>query len=159
MQMIRFLFEEKAATENYARNVHEARQVSEAHKGRGNGACFHPDGKRLATIGSDGKVIVRNATTGVISSQWTVSKSDITTIAIAADGKLVAVGDNRGTVSLWDIGGKRKLASIKPLSQPIKSLDFSPKNNRLAIAGGGGRFRPPGGAYVWDGKQIGRAHV
>ena len=128
------------------------KDITQPHKGRVNAACFHPDGKRLVTVGSDGKVIVTNATTGAVSSQWTVSKSDITTIAISADGKLVAVGDNRGTVSLWDINGKKKLASTKPLSQPIKSLDFSPKNNRLAIAGGGGRFRPPGGAYVWDGK-------
>jgi WD40 repeat protein len=74
-------------------------------------------------------------------------------VRFSPDGKLIAVRDSSGTVTLWD--PRRAVRLAEPLvggAGIVASLDFDPSGNTLVTASGDGKLR------LWDvqsGKLIG----
>jgi WD40 repeat protein len=60
--------------------------------GRRSGAAFSPDGTRLATVGDDGTVRVRDVATSAVVGQFTVAGTELSTVAFSPDGARLAVG-------------------------------------------------------------------
>jgi WD40 repeat protein len=80
---------------------------------------------------------------------WSLQMTDgASSLALRRDGKLLAVGDRAGTVTLFDTDGPRVLARIKPASGEVESLllaiAFSPDGQNLAVGS------QPGTISIWS---------
>jgi len=60
--------------------------------GRRSDAAFSPDGTRLATVGDDGTVRVRDVATGAVVGEFTSPDTELGTVAFSPDGTRLAVG-------------------------------------------------------------------
>lgn len=62
--------------------------------------CFSPDGSRMAMVGADGRVVVRNAADGEVVRTYDGRAAFVNTISFSPDGgSLAAAGE---TVDVWD---------------------------------------------------------
>jgi WD40 repeat protein len=59
----------------------------------------------------------------------------ITSLALAPNGKTLASGDMEGTVMLWDLGEGKRIASLTSHKGPIWSMDFSQGDGALLATG------------------------
>jgi WD40 repeat protein len=60
--------------------------------GHRSGAVFSPDGARLATVGDDGTVRVRDVATGTVVGEYTNPGSGLGTVSFSPDGTRLAIG-------------------------------------------------------------------
>jgi WD40 repeat protein/serine/threonine protein kinase/Flp pilus assembly protein TadD len=139
--------------------------------------AYRPDGKRLASDGPAGSVLVWETASGKELLRLRGHTNPVTCVAFSPDGSRLAsasasfnplslVGDipgelrnvlpaiarqgSRGEVLLWDAAGKRGIALEGPPA-PADSVAFSPDGRLLAA---GGKGRP---VRVWEvasGKRI-----
>lgn len=133
-------------------------------------AAWSKDGKRVATAGSDGRVIIWDAKEGEKKDDLTFTEarrfempagSVIYSVAFSPDGKTLAAGGSRaqgvkekekdGTPLLvevahqiwrWDLADNKPLAALRDLpAEAVCSLTFSPDGKTL-IAATGNPFFP-----------------
>jgi uncharacterized delta-60 repeat protein len=72
------------------------------------------------------------------------SKANVTTIAFSLDGSLLAEGNNRNKIKLWDVNSKENIATLKGHSGSINSVAFSPDGSLLASGSRDGKIK------LWD---------
>jgi WD40 repeat protein len=107
-----------------------------------------PNGRYLAIgsawIDSPGELFLKDLATG---KQRVICKNHsdaINAIAFSADGNLLASGDWRGIVKIWDIeSGKELVAFTHSKRWQVWSLAFSPNGKMLASSS-------PGGIKLWE---------
>ncbi len=80
---------------------------------------------------------------------WSLQTTDgASSLSLRRDGKLLAVGDRAGTVTLFDTDGPSVLERIKPSSGEVESLllaiAFSPDGHDLAVGS------QPGTISIWS---------
>ena len=97
--------------------------------------AFSPNGKLLASTSLDGYVRL-----------WPVSSEGsrislrhggwVESVAFSSDGKTLVSGggDQKGSVTLWDIPQKRDIATFSGHEGPVESVAFSPDGQLLASA-------------------------
>jgi WD40 repeat protein len=97
---------------------------------------FSPDGMLMASVGVDGTTVwdvrTRRATgTPLRSAQGGWEGADY-----SPDGRLLAIGGQRGIVELWDIASRRELRELKtPPGAALQDVGFSPDGKVLAASG------------------------
>ena len=112
--------------------------VGEKHKGRvmnvASGATWKPDGRYLATSGSE-TVKIWNVSTRkeehVLGDEHGQGHSP-QTIAWSQDGKYIASGSSNGDVVLWDVASREKVLVLQGHSKVITSVVWSPDGMTLA---------------------------
>ncbi len=57
--------------------------------------------------------------------------STVNSVAFSPDGKILAVGDAKGLITLWEISGRHRIAAMNEGST-VKSAAFSPDGRTLA---------------------------
>ena len=67
------------------------------------------------------------------------------TVAVSADGELLAVPLSNGGVRVWSSSARKVVATLPPTTAPVTALAFAPNASSLAIGddGGGVRFLDP----------------
>ena len=106
--------------------------------------AFSPDGRTLATSGSNGKVRLWDVMTGKHKRVLTGHRSYVWGVAFSPDGITLASGSADRTVCLWDaVTGEQKLTLTGHVSS-VYSVAFSPDGGTLA---GGSR---DGAVRLWD---------
>jgi WD40 repeat protein len=115
----------------------------------GRGALFTPDGRTILTIKDQFTVRFVDAATGTLSND-VIDPHEQTyfghAIAVSPDGKLGAVGDGRGRVSLFDLATRTPHGPPLLASQgfAVTSVSFNADGSQLVVGSTDGRVS------VWD---------
>ncbi|MEV4008088.1 WD40 repeat domain-containing protein, partial [Actinomadura sp. NPDC049753] len=75
--------------------------------------AFSPDGSRLLTGASDGKVRVWDVASGACVHVFGGHRAEVRALAVSPDGRLAASGDERGVVRVWDLARGRRRNVLK----------------------------------------------
>lgn len=113
-------------------------QVFEGHNGAVMSVAFSPDGRRLATGGTDRRVIIRNVDTGeTLQTLLTPHRRAVTSIAFSPDGAQLATTGYDNSVQLWDLA-RDEARPLGTHSKAVRRLAFSPRGDLVATAAGDG---------------------
>jgi WD40 repeat protein len=107
------------------------------------GVDFHPSGSRFMSIHRDG---VREWTVGMSEMlRWIPHHpAAVSTATFSDDGRLVAIGDDTGTITVYEGPGEVIATLSGEHNGPVNSVDFDPAGRRLVSAGSDPRV------LVWD---------
>ncbi|MEU7745554.1 hypothetical protein [Nonomuraea sp. NPDC049158] len=102
--------------------------------------AFDP-GVRTLTTGEDRAVYVRRLGDPASRRLLMVATAPITALAYSADGTMLAIGSDDGTVRLWQVQGRRELFALSTRQGSIRALGFAAGHGRLAVTGALGTVR------------------
>src|SRR5262249_22746581 len=96
-----------------------------------NGLAFSPDGKLLASAGTDHIAKIWDANTGQLLKELIGSGS----VVFSTDGKSLAANDGGGTIKIWDVvTWQEQAAPTDMLGRDVPSIALSP-DGRYCAAG------------------------
>ena len=116
----------------------------EGHRGTVASAVFSLDGKRIASGGEDGMLIVRDATTGHENFSLRIPGGPIRCVVFGAGGRRLATASGDKTVTLWDAASGRQIRTFNGQGETIPSVALSPDGRWLAAADVVGTLQ------IWD---------
>lgn len=140
--------------------------VLREHKAAVYAVAFGRDGTRLVSGGGDGAVKVWDLVTGQSLNTLSGHLPGVRALALAPDGKTLAVVigpylggfiDQPGAVVLWDDRMGKPRTFLTNFTLPVTSVAFSPDGKVLATGAGGTNFNKPGEVKLWDtatGKEL-----
>lgn len=127
----------------------------EDHKGWTLSVAFSADGKRLASIGDDSRVIVRETKSPYkVIASFNAAQKDIWSIALSPDGSRLATASVSGSVSIWQIEEGTQSPQSRGLLIPQDrrwKVSFATDGKTVAVASWGGTvmlFDPDDGQHL-----------
>jgi len=106
--------------------------------------AFSPDGRLLASGGSDGAVRVWDVATGRELRRLEGHTDSVQSVAFSPDGRTLASGGKDNIVRLWGVDTGRELNSLKGHTDFVRSVAFSPDGQTVASGAGDMTVR------LWD---------
>jgi WD40 repeat protein len=110
-----------------------------------------PDGRTLATAGSDGVVTFWDLTTHTHTSVPSEGEP-VRSMAFSPDGSRLATGADNGVVTVWDTAARPQIARITDSDGPVRALAFSGDGRILATSSGSASATGEnlGSLQLWD---------
>jgi WD40 repeat protein len=116
------------------------------------GLAFHPDGSTLVTAGTDGMVRVWNVPSKKDLRHFDGKVGEVNAMALAPDGKLVAVAggtvwmpDKPGGVRIFDVSTGHQVAERGSLDHGVACICFAQDSKGLVV----GTYGPPAQIFFW----------
>ena len=100
-------------------------------------ARFSPDGKTIASAGTDGTAKLWNVSTGKEIKSLRGHDGNVTSIAFSPDGRFLASGGRDGAVRLWDekTGKELKALNIPHSDRSVSFVGYSPDGKYIFARG------------------------
>lgn len=140
-----------AVTDNHSLRVLDPETLSDVaifqskHRSPGVDECaFHPSGRRVATVGRDGRCVVLDVPTGEGVTAFVAHAGATLAVAWSPDGATLATGGDDRAVRLWDAETGRERATLHGHSGKVYALAFHPDGSLLASGSEDGSVR------LWD---------
>ncbi|HEY7154504.1 MAG TPA: WD40 repeat domain-containing protein [Gemmataceae bacterium] len=114
------------------------------HDGEITSLAFSPDGKKLASTGKDGQLVVSVVATRELLFETAEHWGGEYAVAWSRDGKRIASADQDGVIRLWDAATGKQLDALKGHKGIVAALIFS-ADNKLLASGGYDGF-----VFLWD---------
>lgn len=139
--------------ENPSRKIEADRRMSSAPKpflwsapfSPGDGpvaaVVFSLDGRRLASAGAHGRILLWSVATGNLERILDGSVSPVQDLDFSPAGTLLATGHTDGTLVLWDLRTGQKNASFQGHSGSVRAVAFSPGGHQVASGGDDGAIK------------------
>jgi WD40 repeat protein len=103
--------------------------------------AFSPNGKTLASGGSDKVVKLWDVTTGKQTAAFRGHKEVVLSVAFGPDGRALASCGYESTIRLWDTINGKCVANMDSGSEAVCCVVFSPDGKTLASAGHGNTIK------------------
>ena len=119
------------------------RQTLEGDGGRVYAIAYSPDGKRLASGGSDNAIRIWDLKTGETLQTLEGHTDLVYSVAFSPDGTQLASGGKDGTMRVWNAETGEPLRTVETGKSSVFSVDYSPDGTKLAGSGGDG-------IHIWN---------
>lgn len=114
------------------------------HAGEAHAVAFSPDGRLIASAGTDGTIRIWNPAGGQELFALRGHGENVNAIAFSPDSDRIASGGNDRTVRLWDARTGSPLGVLRGHTGNVNAVEFSPDGRSLASGSGDGTIR------LWD---------
>ncbi|MGL4553415.1 MAG: protein kinase domain-containing protein, partial [Gemmataceae bacterium] len=124
-----------------------ARQPS--HRGPVTGLAA-AGGASFVSGGGDQAVQLHDAATALVTGTFDGVEDAVTCVAVSPDGRLVAAGNEAGTVQTWETAGRALRHTFTAADAGVSSVAFSADGRAVATGGGKGSVR----LWAADGRPV-----
>lgn len=125
------------------------KKVFGAQSGMVTGVAFSPNGKQIATSGSDGSIKVWNTETTKLAFTIAAHKGPVNAVVFSPDGTKIASAGADKIARVWKAAASSKaIHALTGHDGPVTSVDFSADSKLLAT--GSGAPKKGGQARVYD---------
>ena len=113
----------------------------QGHTGGATAAGFAANGRRAATAGKDGTVIIWYPNTWRTAATLRGHKAEVTALSFNPAGNQVATADAEGQLIIWDAFGLRKRFAFPVSESPVRALTYQTGKNVIATGDDNGVIR------------------